>query len=276
MALVRGFVFAPKDENRVHEEVECGYLSFTARGETYLQIDTYGSKHRKIPGKVSQSIQIDSDGARELLGLIRRTFPGAHLDLVVPALGGVGPSLCGGAGGAGGVRPVRARPTFGPKGCQEVSFGGLVHVASAVSCVSPACVTGANDRRIRRGHTREHVALYLHAHQLMALRRKICPSGLSASLKPGGPHPPVPEAFSASPSPYRPVARTETTGFQCPQRVPPATLHRAAPRPTTSSAAICSWLLRPDPSSLASISGVEGCTSSAWSSRIWRRWLRSP
>ena len=76
MALVREFVHAPKDENRVHEEVECGYLSFTARGETYLQLDTYGSKHRKLTGKVSQSIQIDAAAARELMGLLRKTFPG--------------------------------------------------------------------------------------------------------------------------------------------------------------------------------------------------------
>ena len=76
MALVRGFVHAPKDENRVHGEVECGYLCFTAHGETYLQLDTYGSKHRKIPGKVSQSLQLDADGARELMGILRRTFPG--------------------------------------------------------------------------------------------------------------------------------------------------------------------------------------------------------
>jgi hypothetical protein len=76
MALVRGFVHAPKDENRVHGEVECGYLSFTADGKTYLQLDTYGSKHRKIPGKVSQSLQIDGEGARHLMALLRKTFPG--------------------------------------------------------------------------------------------------------------------------------------------------------------------------------------------------------
>jgi len=76
MALVQDFVHTPKDENRIHEEVECGYLSFTARGKTYLQLDTYGSKLRKNPGKVSQSIQIDDDGARELMRLLRKTFPG--------------------------------------------------------------------------------------------------------------------------------------------------------------------------------------------------------
>jgi hypothetical protein len=76
MALVRDFVRVNKANNRVHDEVECGYLSFTSSGRTYLQLDTYGSKGRKIPGKVSQSIQLDADGARELVALLRRTFPG--------------------------------------------------------------------------------------------------------------------------------------------------------------------------------------------------------
>ena len=76
MALVRDFVHVSKGGNRVHGEVECGYLSFASSGRTYLQLDTYGSKGRKIPGKVSQSIQLDADGARELVALIKHTFPG--------------------------------------------------------------------------------------------------------------------------------------------------------------------------------------------------------
>ena len=35
---------------------------FERDGKSYLQLDTYGSADRKIPGKVSQSIQfLDSD-----------------------------------------------------------------------------------------------------------------------------------------------------------------------------------------------------------------------
>lgn len=75
MALIRKFVHVDKDA-RVHGEIDCGYLTFTSGGRTYLQLDTYGSRGRKIPGKVSQSIQLDVDGAREVVALIRRTFPG--------------------------------------------------------------------------------------------------------------------------------------------------------------------------------------------------------
>jgi hypothetical protein len=41
------------DSNRVHERVECGYRVFTAESQTFVQLDTYGSKDRKIPGKVA-------------------------------------------------------------------------------------------------------------------------------------------------------------------------------------------------------------------------------
>jgi hypothetical protein len=76
MALVCEFVRVNKDNNRVHGKVDCGYFSFTSSGRTYFQLDTYGSTDRKIPGKVSQSIQLDGDGARELVAILKRTFPG--------------------------------------------------------------------------------------------------------------------------------------------------------------------------------------------------------
>jgi len=57
-------------------EVECGWAIFTTAGRTYLQLDTYGSQTRAIPGKVSQTIQVDEDAARQLKRLIERAFPG--------------------------------------------------------------------------------------------------------------------------------------------------------------------------------------------------------
>jgi hypothetical protein len=71
--------FAPAgagNRGRVHGEVECGYTAFEREGRRYLQLDTYGSNDRAIPGKVSQSIQLDEDGARELKRLIQQSFPG--------------------------------------------------------------------------------------------------------------------------------------------------------------------------------------------------------
>jgi hypothetical protein len=77
VALVRTFGPAGAgNRGRVHGDVECGYTVFESGGRSYLQLDTYGSSDRAIPGKVSQSIQVDEEGARELKRLLQRTFPG--------------------------------------------------------------------------------------------------------------------------------------------------------------------------------------------------------
>ena len=49
-----------------HAEVEATYHVFEVNGETILQIDTYGTAGRQVPGKTSQSIQFGSEGLAEL------------------------------------------------------------------------------------------------------------------------------------------------------------------------------------------------------------------
>jgi hypothetical protein len=39
-------------------------------------METYGSENRVSGEKVSQSIQVDEAGARELMKILRRSFPG--------------------------------------------------------------------------------------------------------------------------------------------------------------------------------------------------------
>lgn len=76
MALVRTIGSAGvRNTGRVHGEVRCEHAIFDEAGRTYLQLDTYGSPERAHPDKVSQSIQLDEDGARELKALINRAFP---------------------------------------------------------------------------------------------------------------------------------------------------------------------------------------------------------
>jgi hypothetical protein len=75
MALIGEFTQIQKETNRVHESVECGWARFERDGETYLQLDTYGSSDRQIPGKVSQSIQLNATAAAGLYRIIRQTFP---------------------------------------------------------------------------------------------------------------------------------------------------------------------------------------------------------
>jgi len=58
MAIVRKFDLIQLDRDSKHTEVNSTYaIVEDDKGNKYLQIDTYGSKSRKIPGKKSQSIR---------------------------------------------------------------------------------------------------------------------------------------------------------------------------------------------------------------------------
>jgi hypothetical protein len=61
---------------RLHPtEVDCGYAVFEQGGTRYLVLETYGSDGRELPGKVSQSIQLDAAGVAELRQILDRAFP---------------------------------------------------------------------------------------------------------------------------------------------------------------------------------------------------------
>jgi hypothetical protein len=76
MARVERFEQRPIGGTKLHKPVTCGYSWYDADGERVLLLETYGSKDRKFPDKVSQSIQLDEMAARELKRLIERAFPG--------------------------------------------------------------------------------------------------------------------------------------------------------------------------------------------------------
>jgi hypothetical protein len=60
--------------NSLHGEGAATYTVFEHKNKTILQIDTYGSAARDIPGKASQTLQVDEIGARELLAILKTTF----------------------------------------------------------------------------------------------------------------------------------------------------------------------------------------------------------
>tara|TARA_R110000868_G_scaffold97456_3_gene267929 strand:- start:597 stop:821 length:225 start_codon:yes stop_codon:yes gene_type:complete len=67
MALVKELERIQLDRNSVHEGTTATFCVFTdSMGQKYIQIDTYGSKTRKIPGKKSQSIQFGPEGIANL------------------------------------------------------------------------------------------------------------------------------------------------------------------------------------------------------------------
>lgn len=52
-----------KEHYSVHEKVVTTYSVFKVDEKKYVQFDTYGKSSREIPGKISQSIQIDKESA---------------------------------------------------------------------------------------------------------------------------------------------------------------------------------------------------------------------
>ena len=57
-----------------HKIAEASYSSFEIDGEKFLQIDTYGTADREMPGKISQSLQFDKEAAMALMKLIKSEF----------------------------------------------------------------------------------------------------------------------------------------------------------------------------------------------------------
>jgi hypothetical protein len=76
MALVTKVDWVPKDRIRLHSETTCHACSYDSpTGEKILQLDTHGSSTRQIIGKVSQTLQFDEAGAKQLLVVVKRAFP---------------------------------------------------------------------------------------------------------------------------------------------------------------------------------------------------------
>ena len=63
-----------KARNTIHEKVYTTYTCFEHYGEKYVQIDTYGKSDRDMPGKISQSVQIDKETAKFLVDLLNKEF----------------------------------------------------------------------------------------------------------------------------------------------------------------------------------------------------------
>lgn len=72
MALIKKLERVTMDRNSVHGYVAATYTVFqNDAGEKVLQIDTYGSPQRQIPGKKSQTLQFGPKALaqlREILG----------------------------------------------------------------------------------------------------------------------------------------------------------------------------------------------------------------
>ncbi len=74
MALLRAFTEKRMERNSLHDEIDATYTVFERDGRVLLQIDTYGRDSREMPGKKSQSIQLDEDGAAALHRILKAAF----------------------------------------------------------------------------------------------------------------------------------------------------------------------------------------------------------
>ncbi|WP_435198113.1 hypothetical protein [Janibacter sp. GS2] len=77
MALIEDFEESQADgPPRSRTRVTCGYRTVEIDGIRAVQLSTYGSSERKIPGKTSQTIEIDRAHAAELIDILKSAFPG--------------------------------------------------------------------------------------------------------------------------------------------------------------------------------------------------------
>ena len=74
MALLNKLEEKSPDRYSVHKPIEGTYMAFSESGKRYVQIDTYGSAARQVPGKISQSIQLDEALAKQLWTILSKEF----------------------------------------------------------------------------------------------------------------------------------------------------------------------------------------------------------
>jgi hypothetical protein len=74
MATVRHLIQAQLETTPPHSESDCTYSLVATPGGKCLQIDTYGSSQRQMPGKKSQSIRFAPEAIEELKTILAKHF----------------------------------------------------------------------------------------------------------------------------------------------------------------------------------------------------------
>ncbi len=65
------------ERNSVHDEIDAKYAIFELDGRSFVQIDSFGRDSREMPGKKSQTIQLDRDSGLQLIKILKEAF---HVD----------------------------------------------------------------------------------------------------------------------------------------------------------------------------------------------------
>lgn len=74
MAIVTILERKDLERDSKHSDVQCTYAIVDANEKRYLQIDTYGSAVRKMPGKKSQSLRFSPEAVKQLKEIINKEF----------------------------------------------------------------------------------------------------------------------------------------------------------------------------------------------------------
>ena len=75
MAIIRAFEPGYQSVRLHRTEVDCCYQAVTGDdGSVYLHLTTFGSDDRAVPGKSSQSFQLNRSSAYALVKIVEATF----------------------------------------------------------------------------------------------------------------------------------------------------------------------------------------------------------
>lgn len=74
MALIGNFKREEMKRLSLHDRIDADYFVQDIDGRQLLQINTYGRSSRELPGKVSQSIQLDATSGRQLFDILKDHF----------------------------------------------------------------------------------------------------------------------------------------------------------------------------------------------------------
>ncbi len=75
MALVTEIQWDGLQAGNLHDKItDVRAFCFDDHGERIFQLDTFGRQSRKIPGKKSQTVQLDRKAAAQLVNQLREAF----------------------------------------------------------------------------------------------------------------------------------------------------------------------------------------------------------
>jgi hypothetical protein len=74
MALISKFEEGGLQRFTLHDEISATYYLHELDGRKLFQVNTSGRATRDIPGKTSQSIQLDKAGAEKLVAILTKYF----------------------------------------------------------------------------------------------------------------------------------------------------------------------------------------------------------